>query len=60
MPVYLYRCVDCGAEFDRHHSFDATVTDLCECGGGLRRVITLAGVTFKGNGFYRTDNAEKK
>lgn len=57
MPIYLYRCRNCGVESDRHHSFDSSVEDLCECGGDLRRVYSVGGVTFKGNGFYRTDSA---
>ncbi len=59
MPVYEYRCKECGYEFDRHQSFtEARLTDCpsCEVAGSLRKVFGNVGVTFKGSGFYRTDS----
>ncbi|WP_026924754.1 FmdB family zinc ribbon protein [Glycomyces arizonensis] len=59
MPVYEYRCKECGYEFDRHQSFsEARLTDCpsCETKGALRKVFGNVGVTFKGSGFYRTDS----
>ncbi len=59
MPVYEYRCKECGHEFERHQSFtEARLTDCpsCEIAGALRRVFGNVGVTFKGSGFYRTDS----
>ncbi|MCD0444782.1 zinc ribbon domain-containing protein [Glycomyces sp. A-F 0318] len=59
MPVYEYRCKECGYEFDKHQSFsEARLTDCpsCEAKGGLRKVFGNVGVTFKGSGFYRTDS----
>ncbi|WP_026931020.1 FmdB family zinc ribbon protein [Glycomyces tenuis] len=59
MPVYEYRCKECGYEFDRHQSFtEARLTDCpsCEAKGALRKVFGNVGVTFKGSGFYRTDS----
>jgi putative FmdB family regulatory protein len=57
VPVYEYRCKECGYEFDRHQSFaEARLTDCpsCETKGALRKVFGNVGVTFKGSGFYRT------
>ncbi|MEU6858590.1 FmdB family zinc ribbon protein [Glycomyces sp. NPDC046736] len=59
MPVYEYRCKECGYEFDRHQSFsEARLTDCpsCEAQNALRKVFGNVGVTFKGSGFYRTDS----
>ena len=59
MPVYEYRCKECGYEFDKHQSFsEARLTDCpnCEVKGALRKVFGNVGVTFKGSGFYRTDS----
>lgn len=59
MPVYEYRCKECGYEFDQHQSFaEARLTDCptCEAKGALRKVFGNVGVTFKGSGFYRTDS----
>ncbi|MCC3763667.1 zinc ribbon domain-containing protein [Glycomyces sp. TRM65418] len=59
MPVYEYRCKECGYEFDKHQSFaEARLTDCpsCEARGALRKVFGNVGVTFKGSGFYRTDS----
>lgn len=58
MPVYEYRCKECGHEFDAHQSFaEARLTDCptCEATGSLRKVFGNVGVTFKGSGFYRND-----
>ncbi|GAA1685599.1 hypothetical protein GCM10009830_36380 [Glycomyces endophyticus] len=59
MPVYEYRCKECGYEFDKHQSFsEARLTDCPSCAakGALRKVFGNVGVTFKGSGFYRTDS----
>ena len=59
MPVYEYRCKECGYEFDKHQSFsEARLTDCpdCEAKNALRKVFGNVGVTFKGSGFYRTDS----
>jgi putative FmdB family regulatory protein len=59
VPVYEYRCKECGYEFDKHQSFsEARLSDCpsCEAKGALRKVFGNVGVTFKGSGFYRTDS----
>jgi len=63
MPVYSYHCNACGNDFDIRQSFDDSELDTCpQCGsvGNVRRVLTPAGVIFKGSGFYVTDNARSK
>ncbi len=59
VPVYAYSCRLCSKGHDRHHGFDEKVTDLCGCGGELRKVFHLSGVTFNGTGFYRNDSQPK-
>ncbi len=58
MPIYTYRCTECGVEFDQHQNFsDPPLTKCPECGKkSLRKVFTPAGIIFKGSGWYATDN----
>ena len=58
MPVYTYRCENCGVQFERQQSFsDRTIRTCPECGKkALRRVYRPVGIVFKGSGFYVTDN----
>ena len=58
MPIYTYRCENCGVRFDRHQSFsDQPLTRCPECGKKtLRKVYTPVGIVFKGSGFYATDH----
>jgi putative FmdB family regulatory protein len=61
MPTYSYACKNCGHEFNVQQSFnEATLTECPECKGPLRKVFGQVGVTFKGSGFYKTDNATSK
>lgn len=57
MPVYEYRCKNCGHEFEITQSMsDETLTDCPECGEPqLRKVFQPVGIAFKGSGFYKTD-----
>ncbi len=57
MPTYSYACRVCGHRFESVQSIhDAALTTCPVCEGEIRRVISAAGVTFKGSGFYRTDS----
>ena len=58
MPVYTYRCDNCGVQFERHQSFTDIPLKTCpECRKkALRKVITPTKIIFKGSGFYATDN----
>lgn len=57
MPLYAYRCKNCGYEFEeRQRMMDDPLTDCPNCQEAqLRRVIDKVGVVFKGSGFYVTD-----
>ncbi len=58
MPVYVYRCENCGVQFDRFQKFTNSPLTRCpECGKKtLRKVYTPVGIVFKGSGFYATDH----
>jgi putative FmdB family regulatory protein len=58
MPTYEYRCKSCGHELEIQQSFtDDPLTACPSCGEAtLRKVFGNIAVTFKGSGFYKTDN----
>jgi putative FmdB family regulatory protein len=58
MPIYTYRCENCGVQFDATQKFtDNPLVQCPECGKKtLRKVYTPVGIVFKGSGFYATDH----
>ncbi len=58
MPVYTYRCENCGVQFERQQSFTDEPLKICpECRKkSLKKVISPVRVVFKGSGFYATDH----
>lgn len=58
MPIYTYRCENCGFQFDQFQKFsDGPLTKCPECGKKtLHKVYTPVGIVFKGSGFYATDH----
>ncbi len=58
MPVYTYRCQDCGVQFEIAQKFTDLPLEQCpECGKkALRKVYLPVGIVFKGSGFYATDH----
>ena len=58
MPVYTYRCQNCGVQFDESQKFvDPPLVKCPECGKKtLRKVFQPVGIVFKGSGFYATDH----
>lgn len=58
MPVYTYRCDECGFTFDQRLGFNDPQPTRCpECGAeALHRVYKPVGIVFKGSGFYATDH----
>jgi putative FmdB family regulatory protein len=60
MPLYEYRCLNCGHRFERIQSFSAEDVKECpECKGKVERLISAPAVQFKGSGFYSTDYGAK-
>src|SRR5687768_3620220 len=62
MPTYEYRCKSCEHELEVQQSFtDDPLTQCPACGEAtLRKVFGNIAVTFKGSGFYKTDNRPGK
>jgi len=59
VPLYEYRCKECGHQFEKIQSFSASDEKECPvCKGELERLISAPAVQFKGSGFYSTDYAK--
>jgi putative FmdB family regulatory protein len=58
MPIYQYKCTNCGANIEKMQSFSADpLVDCPECHQPtLKRVLQAAGIIFKGSGWYITDS----
>ena len=70
MPTYEYQCRTCEARFDVVQSFADAALALCpqaeeafspaECvlpgEGEVKKVFSVPAITFKGDGFYKTDS----
>lgn len=58
MPIYTYRCANCGVQFDKTQKFSDQPLQWCpECGKkALNKVYQPVGIVFKGSGFYATDH----
>ena len=60
MPIYEYRCKQCGSHFEKRQSVSEEPLKVCEhCEGELEKQWSLSGFAFKGEGWYVTDYAKK-
>ena len=64
MPTYVYKFVDTGETIEVQQSFtDDTLTEATHPDTGevmpVKKVFQPVGVTFKGSGFFKTDNRGK-
>lgn len=60
MPLYEYRCKQCGHQFEIIQSFSAPEVKVCQvCGGEVERLISAPAIQFKGSGWYVNDYAGK-
>lgn len=56
MARYDYRCKECGNVFEVVHSMSEHPAITCpKCGASCERVFKPALISFKGTGFYNTD-----
>ena len=57
MPIYEYRCEDCGHQLEKLQKMsDAPLADCPACHTqGLRKLISPAGFRLAGSGWYETD-----
>ena len=61
MPTYVYKFIDTGETIEVQQSFtDDTLTEAVHPDSGetmaVKKVFLPVGVTFKGDGFYKTDS----
>jgi putative FmdB family regulatory protein len=60
LPLYPYRCTQCGHRFEKIQHFKDEPEKVCpQCGGVLERPLTAPGLQFKGAGWYVNDYAPK-
>lgn len=58
MPLYEYKCKQCGAVFEVLQGLTVKpLTTHKDCGGPVERLISTSALQFKGSGFYTTDYA---
>ena len=56
MPIYEYKCNDCGFEEEVLQRISDPVLTVCpKCGGHYSKKISSPAFRFKGSGFYETD-----
>jgi predicted nucleic acid-binding Zn ribbon protein len=65
MPTYVYKFVETGETIEVQQSFsDDTLTEAVHPDSGetlpVKKVFQPVGVTFKGDGFYKTDSRSSK
>jgi putative FmdB family regulatory protein len=60
VPLYEYRCKNCGHQFEKIQSFSAPEETECPvCQGPIERLISAPAIQFKGSGWYVNDYAAK-
>ena len=63
MPTYVYKFIDTGETIEVQQAFtDEALTEAVHPSDGtlrpVKKVFTPVGITFKGGGFYKTDNSK--
>lgn len=60
MPIYEYKCEDCGAEMEFMQKAGEAPKKKCpKCEGKLKKRFSAPAIQFKGSGWYITDYAKK-
>jgi len=60
MPIYEYKCSECGYEFEEIQKFSDLPIAVCpKCGGKVYKKISAPAFKFKGSGWYVTDYSKK-
>jgi putative FmdB family regulatory protein len=56
MPIYEYRCLDCGHQFELMQKFSDPPAETCtSCSGTVQKLISRSAFHLKGSGWYATD-----
>lgn len=57
MPIYVYACTSCKKEIEAYQKYADKPISVCNnCGGSMRKKISVPVIIYKGRGFYSTDN----
>ena len=60
MPIYEYRCSECGKEFEIMQKItDDPLSQCISCQGNVQKLISNTSFHLKGTGWYVTDYANK-
>lgn len=63
MPIYEYKCNECGVEFENMLSFSESDKKVkcenCKSNDVQKRISKSVNVHYKCGGFYSTDNGRK-
>jgi putative FmdB family regulatory protein len=60
VPLYEYRCTQCGHQFEKIQSFSSPELKECPvCKGEVERLLSAPAIQFKGAGWYVNDYAGK-
>jgi putative FmdB family regulatory protein len=61
MPIYEYKCLDCGSQFEKMQKVSDSPLSVCEkCSGKLEKQWSLSGFQFKGEGWYVSEYGKNK
>jgi len=61
VPIYEYRCNDCGHRFEvSQRMSDEPITECEVCGGQVSKVLFAPAIHFKGTGFHNTDYGTRR
>ena len=61
MPIYEYRCSECGHQFEvSQRMSDEPLTECEVCGGAIAKMLFAPAIHFKGTGFHNTDYGSKR
>ena len=60
MPIYEYKCSNCGEVFEAFQKIsDQPLTECKHCRGRVEKLISHSSFQLKGAGWYLTDYAKK-
>ncbi len=60
MPIYEYLCKECNKKHEVIQKISDEPLTVCpDCGGELKKEVSLGSFTLKGTGWYKTDYANK-
>jgi len=61
MPIYEYKCQQCGKEFEEFQGITEPAIKKCRfCKGPVSKLLSLSSFHLKGSGWYVTDYGGKK